>query len=87
MQRTIPPAAAPINLKSLLQGLSGFFLNKEYLQRMEREAKEYFSVKHVFFVSSGKAALTLILYALQSLSPGSARRLFLRTPVFPFHRR
>lgn len=75
MQRTIPPAAAPINLKSLLQGFNGFFLNKEYLQRLEREAKEYFSVKHVFFVSSGKAALTLILYALQSLSPGKRKAL------------
>ncbi len=75
MQRTIPPAAAPIKVKSLLHGLIGFFSTKEYLKRLEREAKEYFGVKHVFLVSSGKAALTLILSSLQSLSPTKRKAL------------
>jgi perosamine synthetase len=73
MKRTIPPAAAPINIKNLLQGFSGLFLNKEYLRKLDKELKDYFQVKHVFLVSSGKAALTLILCALQSLSPGRRR--------------
>lgn len=34
---------------------------------MEAEFKEYFGTEHVFFVSSGKAALFLILSALRSL--------------------
>ena len=36
---------------------------------MKREVRDYFNVKHVFLVSSGKAALTVILNALKSLSP------------------
>jgi dTDP-4-amino-4,6-dideoxygalactose transaminase len=69
IQRTIPPAAAPIGLKNLLYGLAGIFFGKEYLKRLEDEMKEHFGVKHVFLVSSGKAALTLILQALKSLAP------------------
>lgn len=69
IQRTIPPAAAPINLKSLLHGLAGVFMGYKYSKNIEEEIKKYFDVKHVFLVSSGKAALTLILMALKSLSP------------------
>ena len=65
---TIPPTAAPINLSDLIHGLTGIFLGKRYIQRLEQEIKGYFGVKHVFFVSSGKAALTLILKALKSLN-------------------
>jgi dTDP-4-amino-4,6-dideoxygalactose transaminase len=68
IQRTIPPTAAPIGLKNLLYGLAGIFFGKEYLKRLEDEMKEYFGVKHVFLVSSGKAALTIILKALKTLS-------------------
>ncbi len=69
IKRTIPPTAAPINLKDILHGLAGFFFGKRYIKRLEGELKEYFGVKHVFLVSSGKAALTLILLALKSLKP------------------
>jgi perosamine synthetase len=69
IQRTIPPAAAPIGLKSLLYGVAGFFFGKKYMKRLDDELKGYFGVKHVFLVSSGKAALTLILQALKFLSP------------------
>jgi len=51
-----------------MYGLAGLFLGKKYLVRLEKEVKEYFNVKYVFFVSSGKAALFLILRALQSIS-------------------
>jgi len=69
IQRTIPPAAAPIGIRALSHGLYGFFLGKRYLSRLNKEVKAYFGAQHVFFVSSGKAALTVILKALQSLSP------------------
>ena len=37
------------------------------MEKMESEYKEYFGTDHVFFVSSGKAALYLILLALKSI--------------------
>jgi len=37
------------------------------MENMESEFKEYFGTDHVFFVSSGKAALYLILLALKSI--------------------
>jgi perosamine synthetase len=69
IQRTIPPAAAPIDLKSIVHGLAGIFVGGKYINRLEDELRDYFGVKHVFLVSSGKAALTLILSALKSLCP------------------
>jgi dTDP-4-amino-4,6-dideoxygalactose transaminase len=70
IQRTIPPAAAPIDGNDLLHGLAGIILGQKYHKRLEGELKDYFGVKQVFLVSSGKAAFALILSALQSLSPG-----------------
>lgn len=68
IQRTIPPAAAPLDWKDLGRGLIGFFNDRVSTERIEEEMKAYFGVKHLFLVSSGKAALTLILLALKSLS-------------------
>jgi len=68
IRRSIPPAAAQLYLHDLLHGLAGIILGKLYLRKLEAQIKKYFSVKHVFFVSSGKASLALILLALQSLS-------------------
>lgn len=46
----------------------GIFFGQNYLKKIEEEMKEYFGVKYVFFVSSGKAALFLILRALKKQS-------------------
>jgi perosamine synthetase len=70
IQRTIPPSAAPIYWKDIRHGLIGLFGGEAYIERFENEIKEYFGVRHAFLVSSGKAALTIILQALKSLSPG-----------------
>ena len=43
-------------------------LDKDMLEDIENEMKGYFGVKHVFLVSSGKAALALILKGLQGMS-------------------
>lgn len=40
------------------------------LEQFRTELNEYFKVKHCFLVSSGKAALTLILVVLSDLHPG-----------------
>jgi len=69
IQRTIPPAAAPVDLMSILHGIAGFFMGKRYIKKVESEIKSYFGVNHVFLVSSGKAGLALILQALKSLHP------------------
>jgi len=69
IRRTIPPAAAPVPLGSLLYGLAGLFRGKDYIRNLKDEISEYFGVKHVFLVSSGKAALAVILSALKGLKP------------------
>ena len=69
IQRTIPPSAAPLDGKSIVTGLAGIFSPQRYLEKLEDELRTYFGAKHVFLASSGKTALTLILNALQSLSP------------------
>jgi len=69
IQRTIPPAATPMSAAHLLHGLAGIILGKRYLNRLSEEFKDYFGIGSVFFVSSGRAALYLILQALKSLSP------------------
>ena len=67
--RTIPPTAAPIYLKDLIHEFLGIFSGKRYIQSLEEGIKAHFGVKHVFLVSSGKAALFLILKAIESLRP------------------
>jgi len=69
IQRTIPPAAAPISARALLRGMTGFFQDTTLRSEREQEFKAYFGVRHVFLVSSGKAAFVLILNALASLAP------------------
>jgi len=65
--RTLSPAAADAGFHDLLNGLGAFF-DKSGRQDLEEEIKNYFDVKHAFLVSSGKAALYLILLAVKSLS-------------------
>ncbi|MEO0248960.1 MAG: DegT/DnrJ/EryC1/StrS family aminotransferase, partial [candidate division WOR-3 bacterium] len=67
--RTLPPAAAPISLQDILAGLSGLRRGRRELARFECELKEFFGVDYCFLVSSGKAALTIILRALKAMYP------------------
>lgn len=70
IRRTLPPAASPLTWKDLTRGIRGLF-DPEVLEKIGKEFKDYFGAKHVFFVSSGKAALVVILQALKA---GSSRR-------------
>lgn len=72
IQRTIPPAAAPLGLKSLVSGATALLSSRKRLERLERQLKDYFGVRHVFLLSSGRAALFMILRALGKIAP--ARR-------------
>jgi dTDP-4-amino-4,6-dideoxygalactose transaminase len=68
--RTLPPAAAPIPLKTILSALPNVVFNAEPSgEAFENEIKEYFGSRYCFLLSSGKAALVLILAALKELYP------------------
>jgi len=67
--RTLPPAAAPIYLKDIFFGLKGLIRGQKEINRFESELKTHYNVKHCFLLSSGKAALTIILKALHDLYP------------------
>lgn len=67
IRRTLPPAAAPLTWKDWCCGLRSMF-DPGILGKIEREFRDHFDVKHAFLVSSGKAALVLILQALQEVS-------------------
>ena len=67
--RTIPPAASPIDIRDIFNGLKGLDTGKLEIERFRSGLKDYFDVKHCYLVSSGKAALTTILEALHNLYP------------------
>jgi len=67
--RTLPPAAAPITWADFVSGLRGWVAGSRSNLRFENELKDYFGVEFCFLLSSGKAALTLILQALKALHP------------------
>lgn len=68
--RTLPPAAAPIYVRDIISGLRGLIRGKREVERFRSELRDYFGVKYCFLVSSGKAALTLILQVLKHMHPG-----------------
>ena len=67
-QRTLSPTAAPISFWDLIGAASGLWGGVKYRARLIQELKAKFSVRGVFLVSSGKAALTVILKALAASS-------------------
>ena len=68
IQRTIPPAASPVSFRDVLRGFAGLLPGRSSVIKLEAEVREYFGVKHAFAFCSGKAALTVTLVALKSLS-------------------
>ncbi len=70
-QRTLSPTAAPISFWDLMRAGGSLWGGGKHRNRLVQELKAKFSAREVFLVSSGKAALTVILKALAA---GSARR-------------
>ncbi len=70
-QRTLSPTAAPISFWDLIRAASSLWGGVKHRARLIQELKEKFSSREVFLVSSGKAALTVIL---QALAASSGRR-------------
>lgn len=67
--RSIPPAAAPISFADLAAGIGGLCRGGWEIERFREEVQDYFGIRHCFFLSSGKAALTVILQSLKELFP------------------
>lgn len=68
MFRTLPPTAAPIPFRDLLSGVFSALSNNGTESNLKNQIQEYFKVKHVFLISSGKAALYLALKAMEETS-------------------
>jgi len=67
--RTIPPAASPIHPYDILMGVRGLLRGRFEIDDFKLELKKHFRVRHCFLLSSGKAALSIILVALKQLFP------------------
>ncbi len=67
--RTLPPAASPIPFSAILRALPASLCSNSSNNWLEKEILQEFSSKHCFFLSSGKAALFLILEVLKELYP------------------
>src|SRR4029450_11262633 len=66
--RRLAPAAAPLAVRDLWSGFRGLLSSQGAEARLTRELSKALAVEHIFFVSSGRAALSLILTALHRLS-------------------
>lgn len=67
--RTLPPASSPLSLQDLINGFIGLFYPVNVLTTLNKSLLKHFNCKHVFLISSGKAALTLCLSALKESKP------------------
>ena len=65
MLRTLPPTAAPIPFRALLFGVVSTVSKNGTGIKFEDQIREYFNVKYIFLVSSGKAALYIALNTMQ----------------------
>ena len=66
IRRTIPPSAVPLSFRDLGRGLSAICDNK-VIEEIENDIKDFFGTRYAFLVSSGKAALALILMCLKRM--------------------
>ena len=67
--RTLPPVAAPSAPADLLAGLRGVLRPERAVESLAADIGRTLGVADVFLMSSGRAALTLILRALARTSP------------------
>ncbi len=67
--RTLPPAAAPLTLPDLINGIIGILQPQKAIDHFKQSLLKKFKVKHVFLLSSGKAALTVSLKAIAQTFP------------------
>lgn len=68
MRRTLPPTAAPIPIKDFMSSVLSLAAENDAQERLKDQLKSYFGPRPVFPVSSGKAALSIALSALQKIT-------------------
>ena len=68
MLRTLPPTAAPILFRNMFYAMVSALSEDEAESKFKDQIRKYFNVKHVFLVSSGKAAIYLTLLGLEQIS-------------------
>ncbi|MFO0773256.1 MAG: DegT/DnrJ/EryC1/StrS family aminotransferase [Nitrospiraceae bacterium] len=73
VQTTLPPTAAPIPAAALAAGLRGLLGASGDAATIRRELQTWLQADYVDLVSSGKAALAIILGALASAAPKRRR--------------
>ena len=68
MQRHLAPTAAPVSLADFGRAIFSLFQAEPSRVSLEAEIKRHFGVGHVFLLSSGKAALAIIVEAFATMS-------------------
>ena len=66
MLRMIPPAGAPIRIQEIMYSYR--YLFSPCFEELKKGFSQYLKTKHIFFFSSGRAGLSVILKALHKLS-------------------
>ncbi len=66
--RRLAPASAPLESVDLWLGLRGMVAGERFVATVRQQLADSFGARHVFLMSSGRAALTLVLRAVASLS-------------------
>lgn len=70
MLYALPPAGVPIRPGELRAGLLAGSRGADALEEYTADVRRTFSISHALTVSSGRAALSLLLQGLHALSPG-----------------
>lgn len=61
----LAPAGAPITFSAILGGIRALYKQRDALEEFQKDIRSYLNVKSCFLISSGRAALFLILKVLQ----------------------
>lgn len=69
IRRVLPPSASRLELRDIGAGLASWLARADSRGALARAVRRRFGVRHVFPVSSGRAALWAGLMALRQLSP------------------
>ncbi len=69
MLRALAPAGLPMTISDLRAGLVAAGEGERAVAALRREICQSFGVRHTFLVSSGRAALSILLQALHALQP------------------
>lgn len=67
--RALPPSGVRIRFTDILAGFQAAMQGEKALRFFRDDICQYFGVRHAFFTSSGRAALSVLLSAFQSLYP------------------